>query len=209
MESTRKSTKSNYKTIAWMVFLAFLLLFALKFIYGELNYFRFTEDVFGRYWSVRWPLIGHIAGGVLALVIGPFQFWKYLRTKYLKLHKYVGRIYLIAILISSLCSTYLAWTAALDMNWTWAVSLQGLAIAWIGTTFMAYRAIVKRRIQIHKEWMIRSYIVTFAFILFRWLVYHPYITELGDFFERAPTMVWISWVIPLFFTEIILQWNKK
>jgi len=209
MESTRKSTKSNYKTIAWIVFLAFLLLFALKFIYGEVNYFKFTEDVFGRYWSVRWPLLGHITGGILALVIGPFQFVQYLRRKYISLHKNLGRIYLSAILISSICSVYLSWTAALDMHWAWAVSLQGLALAWIGTTFMAYRAIMKKRIQIHKEWMIRSYIVTFSFVIFRWLVYNPTIAELGDFFDRAPTMVWISWVIPLFITEIILQWNKE
>ena len=72
------------------------------------------------------------------------------------------------------------------------------------TALMAYRAIRKRRIQIHKEWMIRSYVVTFAFVSFRWLVDLSFVIELGNFIERAPTVVWVSWAIPLFITEIIL-----
>ena len=59
----------------------------------------------------------------------------------------------------------------------------------------------------HKEWMIRSYIVTFAFVLFRWLVDLPFVAELGNFIERAPTVGWGSWVIPLGIVEMIIQWN--
>jgi len=189
--------------------LIFLLLFALKFIIGELKYFSFNEELLGRYWSIKWILMGHLAGGILALIIGPFQFWKGFREKYMKLHRNLGRIYLIAILIGGLCSIYLAWTTALAIHWTWAVSLQALAIAWLGTAFMAYRSVMKKRIVLHKEWMIRSYVVTFAFVLFRWIVDLPFIVELGNFIERAPTVGWLAWAVPLFITEMVIGWNKK
>lgn len=57
--------------------------------------------------------------------------------------------------------------------------------------------------------MIRSYVVTFAFVSFRWLVDLPFVVDLGNFIERDPTVGWISWVLPLFITEMVLQWNKK
>ncbi|WP_282136347.1 DUF2306 domain-containing protein [Seonamhaeicola maritimus] len=204
-----KATLKNKKSIFWFGILLLLFLIALNFITDELKYFGFDETDFGRYWDVKWWLIGHLAGGIAALILGPFQFWSEFRNKYLKLHRLFGKIYLIAILIASLSSVYMAWTHAIKIHWTWAVALQALGFAWLCTAFMAYRAIRKRKIQQHKEWMIRSYVVTFAFVAFRWLVDLPFVIELGNFVERAPTVGWVSWVIPLFITEIILQWNKK
>ena len=74
---------------------------------------------------------------------------------------------------------------------------------------MAYRAVRLHRYQIHKEWMIRSYVVTFGFVLFRYLDDLTRSMDLGNFIERGPTVGWISWAIPLFITEMILQWDKK
>ena len=201
------SKPKSYITLAvWL----FLIVFAGKFIIRDaLPYFGFEEEVLGRFWNIKWWLIGHVSGGILALLIGPFQFWNAFRTKYLKTHRWLGRIYLIAILIGSISSTSLAWTSALAIHWTWAIVLQALAIPWFITAFMAYRAIRKRRVQQHKEWMIRSYVVTFAFVSFRWLVDLPLLVELGNFIEIGPTVAWVSWVFPLLITEIILQWNKK
>ena len=40
----------------------------------------------------------------------------------------------------------------------------GLASAWLVTTAMAYYSIRKGLVALHKEWMIRAYVVTFAFV---------------------------------------------
>jgi len=42
-----------------------------------------------------------------------------------------------------------------------------LAAAWASTTAMAYYAIRRGLVEIHKEWMVRAYVVTFAFVTFR------------------------------------------
>lgn len=200
------------KPRAWLILLvwAFLLLFAGKFVVNDaLPYFGFEEEVFGRFWGMKWPLIGHISGGLLALTLGPFQFWTGLKAKFVRVHRWIGRLYLTGILVGTISSVTLALTTGMAIHWTWAFSLLVLAMAWFFTTGMAFRFILLRRIQLHKEWMIRSYVVTFAFVLFRWLNSTPILVEMGTFIERGPTMIWVSWTIPLFITEIILQWNKK
>ena len=176
-----------------LVFWIFLIVFGGRFVIKDaLPYFGFNEDFFGKWWDYKWSLMGHISGGLLAITIGPFQFWKAFRNKYLTTHRLFGRIYLTAILIASVSAIHLAWTTALQTHWTWALALQGLAFGWIVTASMAYISVRRGRIQQHKHWMIKSYVVTFAFVTFRWLVDLPLISHLGNFGERAPTAVWIS-----------------
>lgn len=200
------------KPKAWLLLLAwaFLIVFAGKFVIDEaLPYYGFDKEVYGRFWIMKWPLVGHISGGLIALAIGPFQFWKAFRKKFNKAHRVLGWTYLIAILIATISSVNLALTTGIAIHWTWALSLIVLAFVWICTSAMAFRFILLRRINLHKEWMTRSYVVTFAFVLFRWLNSSPVLVELGSFIERGPTMIWMSWGIPLFVAEIVLQWNKK
>lgn len=197
------------KSLLRMAFWLFLIVFAGKFVVKDaLPYFDLSEDVFGRFWDVKWTLVGHISSGLIALLIGPFQFSKAFRTKYLKVHRVLGKTYLIAILIGTICSTSLAWTSGIAVHWTWALALQMLAFAWISTATMAFIAVKKRNIAQHKEWMIRSYVVTFAFVIFRWLNELSSVQELGKFVERGATEIWVSWVVPLFITEMILQGRK-
>ncbi len=173
-------------------------------------YFGLEKETFGHYWIVKWPLIGHISGGILALLIGPFQFSKAFRNRFMKIHRWLGRIYLTAILIGTISATYIAWTTAIQVNFSWALAMQMLAFAWIVTAAMAYISVMKGRILQHKEWMIRSYVVTFAFVNFRWLSNLPIANQLMKTFEeRGPAMAWLSWTIPLLITEIVLSWKKK
>lgn len=189
----------------------FLFLFAGRFIVKDaFPYFGLDKETFGRYWDYKWPLIGHISGGLLALIIGPFQFYKAFRNKFMTAHRWLGRVYLTVILIGTISSTYLAWTSAYRVNFSWAFGLQSLAFAWITTAIMAYVSVMRGRILQHKEWMVRSYVVTFAFVTFRWLNELSTVKALmPEFAERGPTIIWLSWTIPLLITEIVLSWRKK
>jgi uncharacterized membrane protein len=211
MEKLNLSTQLNPKAYLRIGLTIFLILFAGKFVINDaLPYFGLDKENFGSYWNYKWPLIGHISGGLLALTIGPFQFSKSFRNKFITTHRWLGRIYLTAILIGTISSTYLAWTSGYRVNFSWAFGLQGLAFAWIMTASMAYISVMRGRILQHKEWMIRSYVVTFAFVTFRWLQDLQIAHQLmNKFEERGPTIIWVSWTIPLLITEIKLSWKKK
>jgi len=208
METSIKNPKNlTFLKVALGITLALL---AIRFIFKDaLPYFGFQETTFRHYWDVKWWLIGHITGGLLALIIGPLQFWTYFRNTYVSTHRLLGRIYLLSILFASGCAIYIIFELDYAQAWNWAVSLLGLVTAWLVTSFMAYRSIKKRRFQIHKEWMIRSYIVTFAFVSFRFLQELPSLLNMSGEVSRGATFIWLSWSIPLLIAEVALQWDKK
>jgi hypothetical protein len=52
---------------------------------------------------------------------------------------------------------------------------------------------------LHKEWIIRYYVVTFSFVLLLWLTSQPFFDELETFKETGPTAIWIPWGHPAFY----------
>lgn len=198
--------KSYLKMAIWLI----LIVLAIRFIIKDaLPYFSFDNEIFGRFIENKNILIFHVGSGITAMVLGPFQFWKSFRINYPKQHRVVGRIYISAIVLGTICATYLAWTTGLAIHWSWAFALQASAVVWITCVLMAFRAVLQKRFQQHREWMIKSYVSTYSFVFFRLMNDSPWAQELGNFLERGPTIGWISFAVPIFITEIILQWNKK
>ncbi|MCE8510954.1 DUF2306 domain-containing protein [Ruegeria pomeroyi] len=144
----------------------------------------------------------HVLGGGIALLVMPFQFSTRLRRSRPTLHRWVGRIYCTAILIGGLAGAILAPYAAFG-----GVSQSGfflLAIAWLTTTTVAYRAAVTRDFARHRGWMIRSASLTFAAVTLRiWL---PLSLVAGIPFETAyPVIAWLCWVPNLLIAELYLR----
>jgi hypothetical protein len=84
----------------------------------------------------------------------------------------------------------------------------GLAASWLVTSSMAYFSIRKRLVSLHKEWMIRSYVVTFAFVTFRILSDYGPTSRLQPENDRSITIAWACWVVPLAVTEMIFQLRR-
>jgi hypothetical protein len=56
--------------------------------------------------------------------------------------------------------------------------------------------------------MVRAYVVTFAFVTFRLLNDFGPTSRLQPDNDRANTIVWACWTIPLLITEVILQLRR-
>ena len=86
--------------------------------------------------------------------------------------------------------------------------ITGLGIAWIVTTTLAIVAIRRGFIEQHREWMIRSYVVTFAFVTFRamWTVLQA--AEVGTLQEQLAMSSWFCWAVPLLIVETVLQGRR-
>ncbi|MEZ4903013.1 MAG: DUF2306 domain-containing protein [Spirosomataceae bacterium] len=146
------------------IFTLFLIIYIGTITFQEiLPYLSLSKESYGRFWDYKFPLFFHISCGLIAMIIGPFQFWKTFRAKYIKTHRFLGRVYLIAILLGTISATNLAWTSGYKISFSWAFGLQALAFVWISTALMAYISVSRGRIMQHKEWMIRSYVVTLGF----------------------------------------------
>jgi len=169
-------------------------------VHYALPYFAFDPAYFDYYWPHRFRLILHICGGMLALTCGPFQFWTGLRRKAMGFHRWTGRLYLVGVAVGATGAGMMAY---FTQPRNFGVSLGFLALAWTLCTGIAYLAILRGRVSLHKEWMVRSYIVTFAFVTFRLINDYPPVVYWGTGADRAATVTWTCWVVPLVGYEII------
>ncbi len=90
-------------------------------------------------------------------------------------------------------------------GWAFEVGLMGLASAWLVTTATAYYSIRKGLVPLHKEWMMRAYVVTFAFVFFRILSDYGPTSGLQPENDRSIVISWVCWVVPLGVTEMIFH----
>ena len=166
----------------------------------------FTEGQFRSYWPRRWWLMLHITTGIVALLSGPVQLWLGLTDQRMQLHRRLGVIYMASVAVSSVAAYYLAFNT--DFGWVFGSGLAGLATAWLITTGLAFMAIRRQLFEQHKEWMIRSYVVTSAFVTFRILTGTLDATGVGMPLERIAVASWFSWAVPLLINEAVLQGRK-
>jgi hypothetical protein len=182
-------------------------LIGLTFVIREaLPYFRFTDVQFGRYVPHRAWLIAHITAGIIALLSGPVQLWLGLTARSVQAHRRLGLVYIVSVASSALAGYYLAFNTT--FGWVFGAGLASLATAWIVTTGLAFAAVRRQLYERHTEGMIRSYVVTTAFVTFRLLFEVLGRIGIGTVAERLTAMAWICWAVPLLATEALLQGRK-
>ncbi|MEG3193454.1 DUF2306 domain-containing protein [Lysobacter sp. D1-1-M9] len=167
------------------------------------RYLTLDAAVYGSRWSLAPLVFLHVLFGIIALMVGPFQFWSGLRRYNLTVHRWVGRTYVASVAASVLCAVALL--ILRDHSINFRLGIGGLSLAWAGTTSLALVAIRRRLIAQHREWMIRSYVVTFGFVLFRIILDVMGAYEVGTLQERIAVASWACWAVPLLITELILQ----
>lgn len=186
-------------------------LYPLTFINANPNEgllsFKSNELLTNSLWNLSFYT--HISLAGLALLIGWLLFLKKLRAKHLHLHRLIGKIYIISILLSSLAGYYIAYHATGGIYAVYGFS--GMSTAWLLTTIIAYKAIRVGDFKKHERWMIRSYAVTFTGVTFRLWLPFLIITFQMDFLEAYPISSWISWMANLLVAEFILinQFRKR
>lgn len=140
----------------------------------------------------------HLAGGALALLAGALQFNATLRRRHLRWHRWTGRIYLLAVLVSGTAAFMLALTTPGGAPARFGFA--GLALCWLLTSTMAWVRILGGDVARHQVWMVRSYALTLAAVSLR--VYLPLAAINGISFEVAyPVIAWLCWVPNLLLAE--------
>jgi uncharacterized membrane protein len=153
-----------------------------------------------RYW-----LIAHAVLASIALIVGPWQFVDRFRQRQPKLHRWIGRVYCVAVLLSWIASVPIALHAQ-----TGAVASAGfltLGFCWVATTAAGYLTIRRGRVREHREWMIRSYALTAAAITLRIYLPTSQIAHIA-FVSAYPVIAWACWVPNLIFSEWFLRRSR-
>ena len=145
----------------------------------------------------------HIYFGGITLLSGLTQFMKKLRSRRLQLHRILGKVYVLSVIISGIAGLYIAFYATGGI--VASLGFGALAVFWLATTLTAYFYIRRKQIEIHRNWMLRSYALAFAAVTLR--IYLPSFT-MGlnwDFIPSYQAISWLCWVPNLIVAEIIIR----
>ena len=178
--------------IAWLLAIAMAAHF-LSVAYQK--YAQLDAGAYGMFWSRRGWLWTHLAGGVLAMLLGALQFVAPLRTRWPRLHRWIGRTYLLGMLVGIAGASGLIATSPAPAAIRIAFAATGAA--WAVTAVCGFIAIRGRRIQDHRRWMIRNYLVTLAPATFRLALLVPGLMALASPLLMIPLLLWLSWALPL------------
>jgi len=155
------------------------------------------------FWNICF--YGHISLGGLALLSGCSQFFKKFRNKHLRLHRKLGFVYVISVMLSGLFSLYIAYYTPGGI--VAVLGFEVLGILWLYTTFNAFRAVLQKNLDQHENWMMRSYALTFAAVSLR--LWMPILIGLIglSFIQAYIIIAWWCWVPNL----MVAQWfiSKK
>ena len=144
----------------------------------------------------------HIILGGLALLIGWTQFIPNFRNKNIALHRRIGKLYIIAVILSSIagiCIGFFATGGVLS-----SLGFISLGIIWFSTTIMAFVNIKNKKIEKHQKMMIYSYAACFAAVTLRiWLPL--LIIIFGSFITAYTIVAWLCWVPNLIVAILITR----
>jgi uncharacterized membrane protein len=141
----------------------------------------------------------HLAGGIIAIVIGAFQVNSRLRSRFISIHRWSGRVYIFAVLVGGVAGFVLALHSFGGLVTHFGFGL--MAIFWVATTLNAYRHIRRGDLVAHRAWMLRSYALTLAAVTLR--IYIPLSQVVGIEFEAAYQVIsWLCWVPNL----LVIEW---
>jgi uncharacterized membrane protein len=143
-----------------------------------------------------------------ALITGPWQFIPRLRARWPKVHRVLGRVYVFSCLVGGAAGLLLASGTSAGPIARAGFGL--LAIVWIGVNANAFRLALIGRYAEHRQWMVRSFALTFGAVLLR--VYLPAAQMMGiEFMTAYRAISWLAWVPNLIVAELYLRqgaWRK-
>lgn len=183
-----------------LLFAALLPMFLFVLWHDERFVFVHSDEKWAYYFPVRWLVLPHVLGGMIALLIGPFQFSSRLRQRHLRTHQIMGRVYLVSVAISAIVALYVSVIHQKDMQakqWVFALDL-----IWLTTAVMAFVAIRNGNIEVHRQWMARNYAFTTVFVTVRAL--NAFISP--EAYGLGPG--WILLLATLLFTDLGVSWHS-
>jgi uncharacterized membrane protein len=210
------TVRRTLEVLGWVV-VAWLVIVGLTSIVGRAGFLAGAlelapadpEGALGpfdyRYYEHAVATTLHLIPALAIMLLGPLQFIRGIRTKYIKFHRLSGYIFMVCGVIGALSGIILG-----VFNPFMGVSGQGFNESMATTffsgytlfaLFMAFDRIRKRMIPQHREWMIRSWALMLAVTTERTLLIILQITTEIDIAVLFGTTFWMAGVVNLVAAE--------
>jgi uncharacterized membrane protein len=158
----------------------------------------------------RTAFFTHVFSSILVLAAGFTQFSKKLLRQIPKLHRALGYVYVLNILMvtgpAGLLMSFYA-----NGGISSRVGFILLSVLWIGFTALALYHAIKKNFKLHRNFMIRSFALTLSAITLRsWKVILANFTDIPPM-DRYRIIAWLGWALNLLIAELLIKYyiNKK
>lgn len=198
--ATRARSGSQTKLILFAIFFAVT---AFVTYMKNAQIFDPSSEVARHFAPATLFLIPHAFFAGLAMVMGAFQFSNRLRSRYLRVHRVMGYIYVVSVMIGAPIAIPLA--ARIDTPSLVAASVVQ-AFGWMFCTGVALYCIRNGNVQQHRRWMIRGYPFAMVFTVARLIIPIPPILRSG--FVGIEIVVWTAIALAAFLPSVILEWRS-
>ena len=176
-----------------------LLSYAFYYLHQQINVNNAFHTKFA---ASGWVVPGHFFGAGLALLLVPVQMSHRLRKKSASMHRTMGYLSVVAIVIGGVSGFIMAFNA--HGGWVAGLGFGLLSLLWLGFTGNAVRHAIQGNIRLHQIWMYRSIALTTAAITLRvflgvglGVLHLPFLTV------YVPT-AWLCWLLNLAICELLL-----
>ena len=203
------------KTVQYMILLIYFFFFYLMLqitlqyipIDTDVAFLRIKQDYINKtHYKIAFFI--HVFFSLFSLLAGFTQFSKKFLQSFPKLHRILGYIYIISIIVFAAPSGFIIGIYA-NGGISSQIAFCLLSVLWFYFTFKAFTKIRKGNIDDHRNFMIRSFSLTLSAITLRaWkfilvALFHPRPMDVYIM------VAWLGWVLNLALAEIIIYNSKK
>ncbi|WP_154222248.1 DUF2306 domain-containing protein [Marinicella rhabdoformis] len=150
-----------------------------------------------------WLTPMHFYASGLALALTPWQLSKKIRNFSKSIHRTIGLLYVLSVLLGGVSGLLLALNAT--GGWVAKLGFGSLAVIWLSTTAMAFYHALQHDISKHKIWIYRSIALTTAGITLRIMLGVGLGLFQWPFLTVYVPIAWLCWVPNLIFCEWFIQ----
>jgi uncharacterized membrane protein len=134
----------------------------------------------------------HVFAASVALLLGPLQFSARLRRASVRVHRWIGCVYLgVGVLVGGLSGLYMS-----QFAFGGAIAKLGFLISsmfWLYSGVCALLAVRRGAIEEHRRWMVRNFAIAFGAITLR-LYLAASIAAGLDFDTAYAIIAWLCWL---------------
>jgi hypothetical protein len=185
------SATTNRIRTKYVAFGVIGLMLAYVLVHNERFLIDPAHPAWEHYQTFKWWLLPHGLLGACALLLAPMQFSDRLRARFAKVHRIVGRIYVIGALGLAPLGAYISYIEeGIGQPRSFTVGNSVDAALLMITTGIGFFFALKRMIPQHRQWMTRSYACALIFFEAR-LILGVTGWDQPPNFATTETVVWV------------------
>ena len=191
-------------TLAFFTFLMARITAAYMPYNTDVGFLRIKQDYIDiDHWRIAFSV--HIYASMWVLLAGFTQFSSQIRDYYPRVHRALGYVYVIDVLLITGPAGLLMGAYA-NGGLPSKISFVTLAIGWMTFTAIAFVKATRGDFVSHRNFMIRSYALTLSAVTLRawkWSITNSFELPPMDVYRAV---AWLGWVPNIIFAELLIRW---